>query len=839
MRTIAAARLHGSMVAAIALVALSVFALRSSAAGAGAPVVSAGADQTVTVADPVLLRGTVSDDGLPAGLNDLRWTWSRLSGPATVAFDETHDLLGVARFTATGTYTFRLTVTDGALSASDDVVVTVLGSASSVIRVPQDFATIQAAVNAASPGALVLVSQGTYTETVTIPKTITLASTYYTTGNAAVVDQTIIQAPSAAAETVIVDVGAGPETMVYGFKVTTGNNGILARAPAKVVANHVTAVATDAVEYLSNVYGLVERNTLEANGDDGVDLNYSEVVVRNNMIRSNNGDGIEFRLKDKLTAASSPVFRGNDIVTNKNDGLQLIDQDTTVTTASRIIVDRNTLAGNLRVGLGLLDGAVSAEDYRAASLLERIIVTNNTITGNNYGITGGDNMSVVNNVITNNTTAGLKQVDGGSTATYNIFFGNGVASDASNVDAAHTLNANPLLDGTYHLGAGSPAIDAGIASLTINGEPIVQLTGSHYSGTAPDLGRYETAASPPANTAPTVSAGADKSIALPTTSTSLAGTVTDDGKPTPPGTTTKSWTQVSGPAGVTFGTPTATTTTATFPGAGTYTLRLTASDSALSAHDDVAVTVTSAGNVAPVVSAGPDLTITLPTVSATLTGSVTDDALPNPPATTTKSWTQVGRPGRRHLRHAVDRDHHRNLPRRRRLHAPPHRHRLAARRERRRRRHGESSEHRRRLERRRLEHGRRERWRRKPPRPRADARVRSGQGSGRRAASREGLGQDREPCSDLGRRQSRTHRAAPDRSRPRFDEAEPRQRLHRDECPDLRSQLHRRRLRRRRRAAAPVEHDERRPHPGVAAPERDRHQPGEQHRRRCASTPRV
>ncbi len=137
----------------------------------------------------------------------------------------------------------------------------------------------------------------------------------------------------------------------------------------------------------------------------------------------------------------------------------------------------------------------------------------------------------------------------------------------------------------------------------------MQLTGSHYSGAAPDLGRYETAASPPANTAPTVSAGADKSIALPTTSTSLAGTVTDDGKPTPPGTTTKSWTQVSGPAGVTFGTPTATTTTATFPSTGTYTLRLTASDSALSAHDDVAVTVTepSAGSTVDVrISAGSD-----------------------------------------------------------------------------------------------------------------------------------------------------------------------------------------------------------------------------------------
>ena len=77
-------------------------------------------------------------------------------------------------------------------------------------------------------------------------------------------------------------------------------------------------------------------------------------------------------------------------------------------------------------------------------------------------------------------------------------------------------------------------------------------------------------------------------------SASLDGTVTDDGLPNPPGATTPTWSKVSGPGTVTFGNADAVDTTATFSAAGTYVLRLSATDSALSAADDVTVTVSPA-----------------------------------------------------------------------------------------------------------------------------------------------------------------------------------------------------------------------------------------------------
>ena len=122
--------------------------------------------------------------------------------------------------------------------------------------------------------------------------------------------------------------------------------------------------------------------------------------------------------------------------------------------------------------------------------------------------------------------------------------------------------------------------------------------------------------------------------------------MSDDGLPNPPGAVTTTWSKVSGPGTVTFGNANAVDTTASFSVAGSYVLRLTASDSALQASDDISVTVNSAGatNQAPSVNAGPDQTITLPGL-ANLDGTVSDDGLPNPPGAVTTTWSKVSGPG--------------------------------------------------------------------------------------------------------------------------------------------------------------------------------------------------
>src|SRR5262249_28725005 len=78
----------------------------------------------------------------------------------------------------------------------------------------------------------------------------------------------------------------------------------------------------------------------------------------------------------------------------------------------------------------------------------------------------------------------------------------------------------------------------------------------------------------PVNQAPVVNAGADQTIPLPASAT-LAGTVTDDGLPNPPGAVTIAWSVVSGPGAVTFDNAGAAATTASFAAPGAYVLRLT------------------------------------------------------------------------------------------------------------------------------------------------------------------------------------------------------------------------------------------------------------------------
>ena len=95
-----------------------------------APVVHAGSDQSTFIrSEPVTiaLNGSAADDGLPQG-SALSLAWTRTSGPAAVSFSAPSSASTNATFTQEGTYVLRLTASDGALSDSDEVTVTVNGA---------------------------------------------------------------------------------------------------------------------------------------------------------------------------------------------------------------------------------------------------------------------------------------------------------------------------------------------------------------------------------------------------------------------------------------------------------------------------------------------------------------------------------------------------------------------------------------------------------------------------------------------------------------------------------------------------------------------------------------
>lgn len=151
----------------------------------------------------------------------------------------------------------------------------------------------------------------------------------------------------------------------------------------------------------------------------------------------------------------------------------------------------------------------------------------------------------------------------------------------------------------------------------------------------------------PVNNPPVVDAGDSQTIVLPTTSAALNGTVTDDGLPVVPGVVTTLWSLHQGTGTVTFDNAAAVDTTAHFPGAGVYVLRLLADDGDKTSSDFVTITVaednTPPANTAPTVDAGANQNVTVEQ-TATLSGIASDDGLPNPPGALTYAWSLLSGP---------------------------------------------------------------------------------------------------------------------------------------------------------------------------------------------------
>ncbi|HLE63938.1 MAG TPA: right-handed parallel beta-helix repeat-containing protein, partial [Pyrinomonadaceae bacterium] len=395
----------------------------------GKPQVNAGTDQSITLpTDAVCLTGTASDDGLP---NPLTFRWTQKDGSPGVTFTDSSALSTTAIFPGPGTYTLGLTADDGALAASDDVMITV----SQTIHVPDDAPTIQAAINLANSSDTVLVAPGTYVENLILAESITLASHYLTTRDPSFIGQTVIDGSGGASVIEVAD-SVGTGTSIIGFTIQNGHDGIKARKAFNLLHNRIVNTG-DGVDYAHAGKGSVIRsNTFENNSDDGVDLDgASESLIEDNIIRNNGDDGIEVRLHNYVGPTLEIIIRENIISNNQEDGIQLIDYPGL---SSRVFhIDKNLIQGNTDVGLGLMSNGNTVENFEGASIPEPIHLTNNTFANNNHGITGGDNMVARNNIIIG-STLGLKNVDASSSVSHTLFWDNATDFETSNVDALST-----------------------------------------------------------------------------------------------------------------------------------------------------------------------------------------------------------------------------------------------------------------------------------------------------------------------------------------------------------------------------------------------------------------
>ena len=372
-------------------------------------------------------------------------------------------------------------------------------AAASFVRVPEDHPTIQAAVDAAPDGGVVLIAPGVYHEEVRIAgKSVRLASHFLTTRDPRYIETTVldgsIPAPADAEDdddvrrnqVILVEADAGPRTAIVGLTIRDGDDGISCHARIAILFN-LFLNNSDAIDY-EDGGGECRFNRFIANDDDAVDYDGAcDGLCANNLIHANDDDGIEIRFQPYRGEEMHLVIRDNVITNNGEDGIQIVDYPGM--SDRRVTIERNLIAGNAMAGIGFMGDANTRENYEGAPVPEPVTIVNNTLVGNYYGITGGASVQVVNNVIVRHLRAGMKNIAGKSTISHNLLWQNGEAPSGCRLGEGVLWEEDPRLDDEHRPRAGSPCLDAG--TLLIDALDVTAVSPQQFRGRAPDLGAFE------------------------------------------------------------------------------------------------------------------------------------------------------------------------------------------------------------------------------------------------------------------------------------------------------------------------------------------------------------
>lgn len=244
------------------------------------------------------------------------------------------------------------------------------------IIVPDDYPTLQAAINAASPGDVVLVKSGIYYENIVINKSISLIGE----GK----ELTIIDG---LCRTVVVMVEANG-VLIRGFTIQNGAS----------PEHHGFQHAGIGVRNCSNV---VIKDNVVKGCDEGIWLlSASNCVVEGNMIYDNYCPGVKitrwFWGKPPTTIFPEKNLITNNTITGNFHGLFVSD-------SSDNKISRNVIKSNKQWGISLYDLASSNE------------ISENTIADNQYGIYVGrseNNKIYHNNLINNEVQAYVYKYEG-------------------------------------------------------------------------------------------------------------------------------------------------------------------------------------------------------------------------------------------------------------------------------------------------------------------------------------------------------------------------------------------------------------------------------------------
>lgn len=397
--------------------------------------------------------------------------------------------------------------------------------AAQTLNVPADYSTIQSAINAAVNGDTVLVSPGTYFETINFQgKAITVTS-------------------AAGAQTTVIDGGnvdsvvtfaasEGPGSILDGFTIQHGRSGfdtpgfgtgggVRTSGTSPTIANNTIANNTACSGAGISIYfgaPLIEKNVIRDNYQSGCSggggggiwvFNSSgsnivgNVIDNNTMLSSGGGGGIGM-FNGEATIVGNRITRNKVAGTScsTGGGISFVN-DGGVRIVQNLIAENEADCGG-----GIAASVSFGSD--APTMVSNTIASNLARTGMGIYLTGYyDEAILENNIIAgDNTTKALHCISDYSPVPpvlkNNIFYANGNPPVYGICEAPGSLQGNLMMDPIlvnpgvfdYRLSLASPAIDAGdnqapfLPTLDFDGNPRI-LDSDGDAMAVVDMGAYE------------------------------------------------------------------------------------------------------------------------------------------------------------------------------------------------------------------------------------------------------------------------------------------------------------------------------------------------------------
>jgi gliding motility-associated-like protein len=587
------------------------------------PTVNAGANKTINQpTSSTNITATASDaDGTISA-----YLWEKVSGPTATMANTTTATVSISNLTTAGAYVFRVTVTDNAGGkASDDVTVTVVAANQTPIANAGSDITITLPTNSTNITGTGSDADGSITS---------YAWTFISGPNTP-------NLTNSASSTVSV---SGLVQGTYTLRLTvTDNAAATAFDEVKVIVNAaVVNAAPTANAGPDKLISLPTSSTsLAGSGSDsdGSITSYAWTKTSGPTVTMANTNASTLLLSNlvagiyqfQLTVTDNQGATGTDIVIVT---VEAANQSPTANAGSDVSITLPTSTVNLTGTGSDPDGSVasylwekvsgpsqgtlanaSTSTLTVTNMVQGVYVFSLTVT-DNKGFTASDEVQVtVNAVVVNNPPAAAAGVDQSITLPTNttIFNGSGTDSDGTISTYAWILVSGPSCT----------LSNQNTANLTVSnlvaGSYIFRLTVTDNGG-ANGSDEVELSVQPETvNQAPVANAGSDVTLTLPANSTTINGSGTD-----PDGTIASyQWTKLSGPTATLSGQTTATLNLSNLV-EGIYSFQLSVTDDKGASGSDVVSVTVNALNAPPVVNAGADITINLPTNSTPIAGSASD-----------------------------------------------------------------------------------------------------------------------------------------------------------------------------------------------------------------------